>query len=68
MFRMEIFTGGSAFRDENCWDENCNEVLDPHATEVRRLLREVHFKLDIGETSGILIDINGNRVGSWKYE
>lgn len=61
MFRMEIFTGGAAFRDE---------YGNPDATgyEVSRLLKDVAEKVKHGYASGNLIDINGNRVGSWKYD
>jgi hypothetical protein len=61
MFRIEIKTGGAAFRDE---DDN----LDETGYEVRRLLKGIEEKIKNGYTGGILIDINGNRVGSWKYE
>lgn len=62
MFKIEIKTGGAAFRDE---DDN----LDQFGHEVCRLVRNVLYELEYGDkTSGNLIDINGNRVGSWKYE
>lgn len=61
MLKIEIFTGGSAFRDE---DGN----LDETGYEVRRLLKQVAIKIECGHDGGNLIDINGNRVGSWKYD
>lgn len=61
MFKMEIKTGGAAFRDE---DDN----LDETGYEVRKLLKKVAEKIENGYSGGILIDTNGNRVGSWKYE
>lgn len=61
MFKIEIKTGGAAFRDE---DDN----LDETGYEVRRLLKDIIKKIDCGHDSGNIIDINGNRVGSWKYD
>ena len=61
MFKLEINTGGSAFKDE---DEN----LDTTAYEVRRLLENVKGKLEAGYNSGYLMDINGNKVGRWIYD
>lgn len=61
MFKMEIKTGGAAFRDEN-------GNLDPYGYEVAKLLENTAYYLRHGETGGVLIDINGNKVGSWSYE
>lgn len=61
MFKMEIFTGGAAFRDEN-------DNLDETGYEVCRLLKDVAENIKYGYKSGNLIDINGNRVGSWRYD
>lgn len=61
MFRIEIFTGGAAFRDE---DDN----LDETGYEVCRLLTDVKTQIEYGHHSGNLIDINGNRVGYWSYD
>lgn len=60
MFKLEIFTGGAAFRDE---DDN----LDETGYEVCRLLKDVAESIKYGYKSGNLIDINGNRVGCWSY-
>ena len=61
MLRIEIFTGGAAFRDE---DDN----LDETGYEVRRLLTDVKTQIEYGHHSGNLIDINGNKVGYWSYD
>lgn len=68
MFKLEIKTGGAAFRDENQEDRHGDAVLDPNATEVRRILRDVICKLEAGYTDGSVIDVNGNKVGNWRYE
>ena len=68
MFRLEIKTGGSAFRDENVVDKNGDFGLDPYATEVRRILMDISKRLERGFGSGKVTDINGNGVGWWSYE
>lgn len=66
MFEVRIQTSYAAFLDE------CSQAdepqLDPYGCEVRRLLREIQEKLETGFTSGILMDLNGNKVGEWRYE
>lgn len=68
MFKVSIMTGGSAFRDESEVDKDGNFVLDSTGSEVRRLLKIVRDKIADGETEGVLMDFNGNRVGEWSYE
>lgn len=60
MFKLEIFTGGAAFRDE---DDN----LDETGYEVGRLLKSVAESIKYGYKSGDLFDVNGNLCGSWSY-
>lgn len=67
MFKIEIKTGGSAFRDEDNVDKNGDYELDYSAHEVRRILKGVIAKLENGYGSGKIMDINGNHVGEWKY-
>ena len=67
MFKLEIKTGGSAFRDENETDKNGEYAIDSQGTEVRRLLKQVIYNLERGIDEGKLMDINGNCVGEWKY-
>ena len=33
--------------------------------EVIRILNEIAKKVELGQTSGAIMDINGNRVGLW---
>jgi hypothetical protein len=51
-FNVKISTGNAAFEDNA-------------GTELARILRELADKLDNGETTGILRDYNGNRVGEY---
>lgn len=68
MFRLEVKTGGAAFRDESRTDRRGEPILDPCATEVRRILMDVSRKLEAGHTDGSIMDVNGNKVGRWSYE
>lgn len=61
MFKLEIKTGGAAFRDPFSGEED--EVME--AVEIRRLLAKVSCELEHGRSSGVIMDINGNKVGSW---
>lgn len=53
MFEIKFDTGNAAF-DEY---DTC---------EIRRILKEVADSL-AWKNSGSVIDINGNKIGSWKY-
>lgn len=68
MFKLEIKTGGAAFRDESQVDRHGDAILDPYATEVCRILRDVICKLEAGHTDSSVMDLNGNKVGRWSYE
>ena len=61
MFKCEIRTGGAAYRDLE--DDT---KLDIH--EIRRNLNEIIAKLECGNRNGFIIDINGNKVGSWSVD
>ena len=63
MFRVEIKTGGAAYRD----DED-GENLDPHANEVRCNLLRIIDQLRSGSTEGNVFDSNGNKSGHWMYK
>ena len=67
MFKLEIKTGGAAYRDEEQTDRHGDFALDPYATEVRRNLKDIIRKLEDGHTEGKIIDVNGNCAGEWKY-
>ena len=61
MFKLEIKTGGAAFMEPSTGEED--EYYE--AAEINRLLRIVGVDLRNGCTSGTLLDVNGNKVGSW---
>lgn len=61
MFRLEIKTGGAAFRDPFTGEED--EEME--STEIRSLLAKVSCELEHGRSSGVIMDVNGNKIGSW---
>lgn len=63
MFKLTINTGNTAFHDEYNDDKAYDKYCE--AEEISRILKEVIDKLEYGCESGVLIDINGNKVGEW---
>lgn len=61
MLKIEIKTSGAAFCDPYTMEENNMD----EALELKRILKEICEKLEYGETSGTIMDINGNKVGKW---
>ena len=61
MFKCEIDTGNAAFADP----ETCEEDKFWEGVELSRVLNEIVKKIENGDTSGSIFDINGNRVGKW---
>jgi hypothetical protein len=53
--KVIINTANAAFGDSD----------SSRAEEVARLLREIAEDLDNGEVCGPVIDLNGNKVGTW---
>lgn len=64
MFKLEIRTGGSAYRDEFSEEDK----LDPYNTELIRNLKGIINRLQKGYDYGYVMDINGNKTGEWKLE
>jgi len=61
MFKLEIKTGGAAFKNPITGEED----LYDEAAEINRMLSTVGADLRNGGTSGTLMDVNGNKVGTW---
>lgn len=61
MFKCEIKTGNAAFCDPYTGEKNNMD----EALELKRILKEICEKLEYGETSGTIMDINGNKIGQW---
>lgn len=63
MLKIEIKTGGAAFRNED-------DDFDPYygGDEIKRILKKVVDDIQNGYETGSCMDINGNKVGSWTLE
>ena len=61
MLKLEIKTGGAAFSE--------NDVLTyERRSEIARLLRKISVQIETGDSDGVIIDINGNKVGRWSLD
>lgn len=61
MLKIEIKTGGAAYSDE--------DVLTTEGRyELQRNLMDISHKLTNGYNEGVIMDINGNKVGTWSVE
>ena len=54
MFRLKFHTNNAAFLDDN------------EPIEVSRILEEIANKISNGKYSGLVIDVNGNNVGTYE--
>lgn len=61
MFKIEVDTGFASFKNPITGEDD--DVLERNY--IRSLLAKVSFDLEHGENSGIILDFNGNKVGSW---
>lgn len=68
MLKIEIKTGGAAYRDDYEVDKNGDAVLDLSAAELERNLLEIIKKIKYGWREGNVIDINGNKSGKWTLD
>lgn len=61
MLKLEIKTGGAAFSED--------DVLTYEGrSEIARLLRKISLQIETGDSDGVIIDINGNKVGRWSLD
>lgn len=61
MLKLEIKTGGAAFSED--------DVLTYEGrSEIARLLRKISVKIETGDSDGVIMDINGNKVGRWTLD
>lgn len=61
MFKLNMKTGGSAFCDLYTGEED--EWYE--AREIARIIDKVRDDLLAGLDHGIMMDVNGNKVGEW---
>ena len=64
MFELKIDTGNAAFCDPYTGKED--EVCEAEETE-RILYTVIRAIAHTGSRSGVCMDANGNKVGSWKF-
>lgn len=64
MFEIKFETENAAFHNEMTGEP------DPYmeALECQRILQDVIKKLEVGYRNGSCIDLNGNKVGTWKLK
>lgn len=61
MLKLEIKTGGAAFSED--------DVLTTEGRyEVARLLKRIAAQIEQGDDDGVIMDINGNKVGKWDLD
>lgn len=57
MLKIKFTTGNAAF-----------DSTDKGVSESTRLLKKIIADMDSGYEDGIVLDINGNKIGEWSYE
>lgn len=55
MFEIKFSTGNAAFD----YGEDRSEII--------RILNNIQESIEYGRSEGSVIDINGNKIGFWKY-
>lgn len=61
MFKMEIKTGGAAFCNPHTGEKDDASEVE----ELIRIFKDVLMDMAHGVSSGVIMDSNGNKVGSW---
>ena len=61
--KIEFSTDGAAFQSEY-EDEIANEINTKR--EITRILEEIAIEVECGAIQGSIMDINGNKIGTWK--
>lgn len=61
--KIQFSTEGAAFKDEYA-DEAINSIYRDQ--EIIRILQKIEKQIEDGYTYGSIIDINGNKIGTWE--
>ena len=61
--KIQFSTEGAAFKDEYA-DEAINNVYKRQ--ETARILKKIASHVESGTNYGSIMDINGNKIGSWE--
>ena len=64
MLKIEIHTGGAAF----CNDYTGEPDNEAEEMQCRWLLKRVCDALYDGKREGVILDVNGNKVGQWSLD
>ena len=69
MLKIEFKTSGAAFKPYDESEENADFLNQYYcALEIKRILEKIITSIMQDKTYGSIIDINGNKVGEWKWE
>ena len=60
--KIQFSTSGAAFKDEYTGEDSRYD----EALEVNRILKEIIHKIEYGQRYGVVMDVNGNKIGSWE--
>lgn len=63
MLKLEMRTSGAAFSDNDF-----GTVTYEGRYEIARLLRKISVQIEQGADDGVIIDINGNKVGHYSLD
>lgn len=61
--KIQFSTEGAAFKDEY-EDETMNDIYKRQ--ETARILKKIASYIESGTNYGSIMDINGNKIGSWE--
>ena len=64
MFKMEFKTSNDAFRNPYTGEESERHKV----SETIKTLTKVAESLMNGKTDGVIMDINGNKIGKWSLD
>ena len=62
--KIEIKTGNAAFHAPNGYDEEIDRYVT--ARELKDIFSSICNHIKAGNTKGVCIDCNGNKVGKWE--
>lgn len=61
--KIKFSTSGAAFKSE--YEDKATNDLCTRG-EVARILKKITVEIENGEDHGSIMDINGNKIGSWE--
>ena len=64
MFKMEFKTGNDTFRDPFTGEESQAHKVN----EAVKIINKISTEIAMGKTYGPIMDINGNKIGTWELD